>query len=52
VLVTYEMSSAHRAATATIFMHEGLIHEAGSPAEMFAEPRTPEFRRFIPQSLK
>jgi polar amino acid transport system ATP-binding protein len=52
LLVTHEMGFARRVATKTIFMHGGLIHEAGAPAEMFERPETAEFERFISQSLK
>lgn len=52
LLVTHEMGFARRVASTTIFMLDGLIHESGAPAEMFANPKTPEFKQFIGQSLK
>jgi polar amino acid transport system ATP-binding protein len=52
LLVTHEMGFARTVATTSVFMHGGLIHESGNPAEMFAAPRTPEFQQFIGQNLK
>ena len=52
LLVTHEMGFARRVATTTVFMHEGFIHEAGRPEDMFSRPRSTEFQQFISQSLK
>jgi polar amino acid transport system ATP-binding protein len=47
ILVTHEMGFARHVADQIIFMHQGKIHEAGSPAELFEAPKTPEMRQFI-----
>ncbi|KQV27097.1 amino acid ABC transporter ATP-binding protein [Rhizobium sp. Root1203] len=47
ILVTHEMEFARKVATATIFMHQGLIHEAGPSKDIFASPKTVEFRQFL-----
>ncbi len=52
LLVTHEMGFARRVASTTVFMHGGQIHETGRSADMFAQPKTAEFQRFIAQSLK
>lgn len=52
LLVTHEMNFARRVASSVVFMHDGAIHEVGAPAEMFAQPRTKEFERFIAQNVK
>jgi polar amino acid transport system ATP-binding protein len=28
-------------------MHQGLVHESGPPAELFANPKTPELKQFL-----
>ncbi len=47
IVVTHEMSFARDVSTHVIFMHEGKILEQGTPAEMFSNPRTEPFQRFI-----
>jgi polar amino acid transport system ATP-binding protein len=47
VLVTHEMGFARNVASKIVFMHEGRVWEQGTPAELFANPRTPELKSFI-----
>ncbi|GGF50336.1 ABC transporter ATP-binding protein [Aliidongia dinghuensis] len=47
VLVTHEMGFARQVATKLVFMHQGTVWEQGPPAELFANPRTPELKSFI-----
>ncbi|ALA20161.1 MULTISPECIES: amino acid ABC transporter ATP-binding protein [Chelatococcus] len=47
ILVTHEMGFARTVATKLVFMHQGRVWEQGKPAELFADPRTPELRNFI-----
>ena len=47
VLVTHEMGFARNVANKIVFMHQGKVWEEGPPAELFANPRTPELRSFI-----
>jgi polar amino acid transport system ATP-binding protein len=47
ILVTHEMNFARHVATRVIFMHQGRVHESGTPAEIFESPKTPELRQFI-----
>ena len=46
LLVTHEMDFARRVADVVIFMHEGKVHEMGSPAILTA-PATAELRQFV-----
>ena len=46
-MVTHEMGFARRVADRIVFMHEGLIHEAGAPGDLFESPRTAELRQFL-----
>lgn len=47
LMVTHEMNFARKVADRVVFMHAGRIHEMGPPAELFAEPKTPELRQFL-----
>ncbi|MBB3712990.1 polar amino acid transport system ATP-binding protein [Limimaricola variabilis] len=47
IMVTHEMAFAREVCDRVVFMHEGRVHEIGPPAEIFAEPRTPELRAFV-----
>jgi len=47
LMVTHEMNFARKVANRVIFMHQGLVHEVGAPAELFANPRTPELKLFL-----
>ncbi len=47
MMVTHEMNFARRVADRVIFMHQGLVHEMGSPDTLFGQPQTPELRLFL-----
>ena len=47
ILVTHEMAFARKVSDRVVFMHQGLIHEAGTPDEIFNHPQTPELRQFL-----
>jgi polar amino acid transport system ATP-binding protein len=47
LMVTHEMNFARKVADRVIFMHQGLVHEMGVPAELFSNPRTPELKQFL-----
>ncbi|MBK1795485.1 amino acid ABC transporter ATP-binding protein [Devosia sp. WQ 349] len=47
ILVTHEMNFARDVASKIVFMHAGRVHEQGPPAELFANPATPELKNFI-----
>ncbi|WP_445680861.1 amino acid ABC transporter ATP-binding protein [Radicibacter daui] len=47
IMVTHEMRFAREVCDKLVFMHQGRIHEEGSPAELFSAPKTPELAQFI-----
>lgn len=47
VMVTHEMRFARDVCDRVVFMHQGLVHEVGPPADVFANPRTPELKQFL-----
>jgi len=47
IMVTHEMRFAREVGDQLLFMHEGRVHEQGSPARLFAAPGTPELANFI-----
>ena len=47
LVVTHEMAFARDASQEIFFMHEGVIHERGSPKDLFQSPREPETQSFL-----
>ena len=47
IVVTHEMGFARDVSSEDVFLHEGRIAEQGPPEEMFTNPKTEEFKRFI-----
>ncbi len=47
LLVTHEMRFAQKVCDRVVYMHQGLVHEMGPPAEIFSNPRTPELQQFL-----
>ena len=47
LMVTHEMSFARKVSDRVIFMHQGLVHEIGTPADLFGNPQTPELKQFL-----
>jgi len=47
ILVTHEMAFARKVSDRVVFMHQGLIHEAGTPQDIFNNPQTPELQQFL-----
>jgi polar amino acid transport system ATP-binding protein len=41
------MSFARKVSDRVIFMHQGCVHEMGTPQELFASPKTPELQQFL-----
>jgi polar amino acid transport system ATP-binding protein len=41
------MAFARKVSVRVVFMHQGLIHEAGTPDEIFNRPQTPELWQFL-----
>lgn len=51
VVVTHEMAFAREVSDKAIFLHQGLISEEGSPADVFGNPQSVECQRFLQQVL-
>jgi polar amino acid transport system ATP-binding protein len=51
ITVTHEMGFARRVASLLVFMHQGKVWEIGPTAELFANPKTAEFRQFVGSEL-
>jgi polar amino acid transport system ATP-binding protein len=45
--VTHEMNFARKVANRVVFMHQGLVHEIGTPDALFSNPQTPELKQFL-----
>ena len=52
IVVTHEMEFAHNVADKVIFMADGVIEEAGTPDEVFGNPRSEKTRSFLNKSLE
>lgn len=47
IVVTHEMSFARDVSTEVVFLHQGKIAEQGPPEQMFTNPQSEPFQRFI-----
>jgi polar amino acid transport system ATP-binding protein len=47
LLVTHELGFAYHFATRVLFLHEGVIHEQGTPEEVLKNPRQERTRAFL-----
>ena len=47
LMVTHEMNFARKVSNRVIFMHQGLVHEQGTPDVLFTNPQTPELQQFL-----
>jgi ABC-type histidine transport system ATPase subunit len=47
IVVTHEMSFARDVSDRVLFLHDGLIEEEGSPADVFGAPRSERLGRFL-----
>ena len=47
LVVTHELGFARDVSSRVVFLHKGLVEEEGSPAEIFAAPKSERFRQFI-----
>ncbi|MBC5767825.1 amino acid ABC transporter ATP-binding protein [Ramlibacter sp. GTP1] len=52
ILVTHEFGFAYHFATRVIFLADGVIHEEGTPEQIFKHPQKPATRAFIAQSAE
>src|SRR5574344_765218 len=47
LVVTHEMSFARDVSNRVMFLHQGVVEEAGDPKELFANPQSERFKQFI-----
>jgi polar amino acid transport system ATP-binding protein len=47
LMVTHEMNFARKVADRVIFMHQGRVHETGTPEDVFGNPQTTELIQFL-----
>jgi len=47
MMVTHEMAFARKVSDRVVFMHQGRVHETGTPAQLFGNPQTPELQQFL-----
>jgi cystine transport system ATP-binding protein len=52
VIVTHQMDFAREVAGRTLFMDEGAVVEAGPSRDLFANPKSERFRRFLERVLR
>lgn len=51
LVVTHEMGFARKVADQVVFMDEGRVVEAGTPAQLFDAPQSPRLQRFLSEVL-
>ena len=54
IVVTHEMRFAREVSDRVLFLHNGLIEEAGPPEEVFGAPRSErcrQFSKYLPKHL-
>ena len=47
VVVTHEMAFARDVSSQVVFMHQGVICEQGTPAQVFGDPQQRETKEFL-----
>ena len=47
IVVTHEMSFAREVSDRVIFLHQGVIEEEGTPADVFGAPKSDRLRQFL-----
>lgn len=47
IISTHEMGFAKKIADKVIFLHRGKVEEAGTPNEIFSNPKSPELKKFL-----
>ena len=47
LMVTHEMQFARKVSDRVIFMHQGKVHEQGTPQALFEQPQTAELKQFL-----
>ena len=50
ITVTHEMNFAREVCNQVVYLHQGLIEEAGDPQQVFANPTSPRLKQFLSNS--
>ncbi|GAF40713.1 amino acid ABC transporter, ATP-binding protein [Agrilactobacillus composti DSM 18527 = JCM 14202] len=51
VVITHQMNFARNVANKVVFMADGQVVEAGSPADIFDHPQVPRTQQFLAEIL-
>lgn len=51
IVVTHEMGFAREVSSKAIFLHQGIVEEEGTPAEVFGNPQSERCRAFLASAL-
>lgn len=51
LVVTHEMSFARDVSSEVVFLHEGKVEEQGEPHQMFSNPKSDRFRKFLSRTM-
>ncbi|WP_426149701.1 ABC transporter ATP-binding protein [Pseudomonas sp. DC3000-4b1] len=52
IMVTHEMAFARQVSSQVMFLHQGLVEEAGAPAEVLGSPKSERLKQFLSGNLK
>ena len=52
LLVTHEMGFAREVANRVVFLHQGVVEEDGTPAEVFGSPKSERCQQFLASQLR
>jgi ABC-type histidine transport system ATPase subunit len=52
LVVTHEMGFAREVASRVMFLHQGQSEEEGAPQEMFSNPQSARFKKFLSSTLR
>ena len=52
LVVTHEMGFARDVSSEVVFLHEGRIEEQGEPTQMFKNPNSDRFRKFLSRTMQ
>ena len=52
LVVTHEMGFARDVSSEVVFLHEGRVEEQGKPDQMFKDPNSDRFRKFLSRTMQ
>jgi arginine/ornithine transport system ATP-binding protein len=52
LVVTHEMGFARDVSSEVVFLHEGRVEEQGEPQQMFKDPNSDRFRKFLSRTMQ